>query len=72
MLYAKDILTSAKAAVHKKPTISEMTKGTVVGASIGALAGLTYAHFREKPIYLHLVGGMLIGGLISRLLIIKK
>jgi hypothetical protein len=71
MPYAKDILTNAEQAVNKKVYLSEIAKGTAFGGAAGALIGLTYAHFRDKNIYIHAIAGMLIGGIISRLFIIK-
>ena len=68
-MYAKDFLNSIgdlKAKSNKTNTvISESTKGTMVGASIGCGIGLFIGFGRKKNLLLSGFIGAIIGGAIS-------
>jgi uncharacterized membrane protein YeaQ/YmgE (transglycosylase-associated protein family) len=71
-MYAKQFLNSV-GDIKKKDTntiISESTKGTIVGASIGAALGLFIGFSKEKNLLMSSFIGAVIGGGIARF--IKK
>jgi hypothetical protein len=73
-MYAKNFLNQV-GEVKKKDTntiISETTKGTMVGASIGAGLGLFIGFGRQKDLLMSAFIGAVIGGTISRVFMIKK
>ena len=73
-MYAKNFLNQV-GEVKKKDTntiISDTTKGTMVGASIGAGLGLFIGFGRQKDLLMSGFIGAVIGGTISRVFMIKK
>lgn len=73
-MYAKSFLNQV-GEIKKKDTntiISDTTKGTMVGASIGAGLGLFIGFGRQKDLLMSAFIGAVIGGTISRVFMIKK
>lgn len=67
-MYAKNYLKSVE-GVKKKDTntvITESTKGTMVGAAIGAGIGLFIGFGRDKNLLMSGFVGAILGGAISR------
>lgn len=73
-MYAKNFLNSIGEAKKKdsNTVIGEATKGTMVGAAIGAGVGLFIGFGRKKNLLLSAFIGAVIGGGISRAFIVKK
>jgi hypothetical protein len=65
--YASDMLKDT--TITKKPTLSDVTKGTIFGAGCGVAGGLLYAKFHDKNYAKSAFIGMLIGGIISKIFI---
>jgi uncharacterized protein YqgC (DUF456 family) len=73
-MYAKDFLNSV-GEVKKKDTnsiISESSKGTMIGASIGAGIGLFIGFAKQKNLLMATFLGAVIGGSISRVIMNKN
>jgi uncharacterized protein YcfJ len=73
-MYAKNFLDQIS-EVKKKDTntvISDATKGTVVGSTIGGGIGLLIGFSKDKNLLLCGFVGAVMGGLISRIFITKK
>jgi uncharacterized protein YcfJ len=73
-MYAKDFLNNIGETKKKDNAtiINDITKGTVVGALIGAGVGLYIGFSRHKNLLLSSFIGSVIGGGISRAFILKK
>lgn len=70
-MYAKNFITSIEGAKKKdaNTVITESTKGTMVGAAIGAGVGLFIGFGRDKNLLMSGFVGAVIGGAISRVFI---
>lgn len=70
-MYAKNFLKSVEGAKKKDTNtiITETTKGTMVGAAIGAGLGLFIGFGRDKNLLMSGFIGAVIGGAISRVFI---
>lgn len=71
MVYAEDILNKAKKEVEPV-TLSTISQGTATGAVIGLVGGALFAYFQQKKYLPCMIWGTLAGGLVTRLLLIKK
>jgi hypothetical protein len=73
-MYAKNILNQIGdiKKKDKSAVLNELTKGTLVGSSIGAGIGLLIGFNRKQNLLLSSFIGAVIGGGITRLLIRKK
>jgi uncharacterized protein YcfJ len=72
-MYAKDFLNNIKETKSKDSNaiVSDLTKGTLIGSSIGGGVGLFIGFSRNKNLLVSGFIGALVGGLISRVLIKK-
>ena len=70
-MYAKNFITSIEGAKKKdaNTVITESTKGTMVGAAIGAGVGLFIGFGRDKNLLMSGFVGAVIGGAISKVFI---
>lgn len=69
-MYAKNYLKAFSEVKKKEKTIlTEATKGTIVGSSIGAGIGLFIGFGRHKNLLMSGFIGAVIGGAISRIFI---
>jgi uncharacterized membrane protein len=73
-MYAKKFLDAIGETKEKDSSvrISELTKGTMVGASVGAMVGLFIGFGRKKSLLMSGFIGSLIGAAVSRAFIVKK
>ena len=70
-MYAKNFITSIEGTKKKdaNTVITESTKGTMVGAAIGAGIGLFIGFGRDKNLLMSGFVGAVIGGAISKVFI---
>lgn len=68
-IYAEDFLNKDRST---KMSISDISRGTLTGASVGLIGGVLYAYFRKAKYTNSMIIGALAGGLISRIFLIKK
>ena len=73
-MYAKNFLNTIGSTKKKdiNTIISESTKGTLVGASIGAGIGLFVGFGRKQNLLLSAFIGSVLGGTLSKVFINKK
>ena len=73
-MYAKKFLKTIGETKAKdtNTVLSDATKGTMVGATIGAGVGLFIGFGRKKNLLMSAFVGAVIGGAISRAFIVKK
>ncbi len=73
-MYAKEFLKAVGENKKKDNAtiLNDVTKGTMVGAAIGAGVGLFIGFSRHKNLLLSAFIGSVIGGGISRAFIVKK
>ena len=71
-MYAKDFLNLTETKNRDpKVILDEATKGTFVGAAIGAGIGLFVGFGRNKSLLMSAFIGSVVGGAISRVFIVK-
>jgi len=71
MIYADEVLNNGSSS-KKTFTITDITRGTLTGASIGLVGGTLYAYFRDKKYINCMIIGTVAGGFISRIFLIQK
>lgn len=73
-MYAKNFLNKVNEDKGKDTNtiINELTKGTMVGAAIGAGVGLYIGFGRQKNLLMSGFLGAILGGAVSRIFIVKK
>lgn len=73
-MYAKKFLNQVGEVKSKDTStiLNDMTKGTVVGAAIGAGVGLFIGFGRKKNLLMSAFIGSVLGGGLTRLFIVKK
>ena len=73
-MYAKKFLNAVSETKSKDTTsvINDLTKGTMTGAAIGAGVGIYIGFSRHKNILMSGFLGLILGGAISRIFIVKK
>jgi hypothetical protein len=73
-MYAKKFLNTVSETKTKDTTtiLNDLTKGTMTGAAIGAGVGIYIGFSRDKNLLLTGFLGALLGGVISRIFIVKK
>ena len=65
--YATDVLPNEQK--NSAPmTLTKLSEGSITGAIIGTVGGVLYSKFNNKNIYLCGFVGMLIGGVISKVI----
>lgn len=70
MVQSEDILS--KYENKRTVKLGDIAKGTANGAAIGTLGGILYAYFNDKQYFPCMIGGLLVGGTISRIFLIRK
>lgn len=70
--YASDIIKKTKYSDHSGKTISELTEGTLIGAGIGAAVGFMIGYYHNYNKLYSLFIGMMAGGLVSRVFMVKR
>jgi hypothetical protein len=68
-IYAEDFLNKERST---KMSMTDVSRGTLTGGSIGAVGGILYAYFKKAKYGKSIIIGALAGGLISRIFLIKK
>ena len=69
--YASDILsTVTQPSGSAVKSITALSEGTITGAIIGTVGGVFYGIHQKKNLYLTGFIGMLIGGVVSRIIVI--
>ena len=73
-MYAKKLLNTVSETKTKDTTtiLNDLTKGTMTGAAIGAGVGIYIGFSRSKNLLLTGFLGAILGGVISRIFIVKK
>lgn len=67
--YASDILSTATQKSSSVTSLTQLTEGTITGAIIGTVGGVLIGVYHHKNIYLTGFIGMLIGGVVSKVII---
>ena len=65
--YASDINTTP-ASVTTTTSITKLSEGTITGAIIGTTGGVLYGMYKRKNVYFTGFIGMLIGGVVSKII----
>jgi hypothetical protein len=66
--YASDILATSSSSAAPS-SFTQLTEGTITGAAIGTVAGVIWGKFNQKNIYLTGFVGMIVGGVVSKIII---
>ena len=67
--YASDVLSTVSSKSTSTPsTLTKFTEGTITGAIIGSVAGVVYGKFTGRNIYITGFIGMIIGGVVSKVI----
>jgi len=70
MYYASDILkTTTQPQKSPVNSLTKLTEGTITGAIIGTVGGVMVGVYQHKNIYLSGFIGMLIGGVVSKIIV---